>query len=360
MKPEEVTKKVEKMAGELRYAEAIIRTIREPFIILDEKLRILTANRSFYKTFRVLKKDTEGKLIYELGDNQWNIPKLRELLEHVLPNNDYFDNFEVEHDFPSIGHKIMLLNARKTHHDGEHILLTIVDITARKAADNRKDNFITIASHELKTPITSMKAYMQILQRKLENGTDKNAQYIANKMGMQMDRLTHLIDELLDVRKIQLGKVALQHKVFAIDDVVKDIVETYQYSIETHTVIREGEARKNVIGDKERIEQVLISLISNAIKYSPNAKRAIVKVKASDDEAILGVQDFGIGITKEEQERIFEPFYRVTGINGESFPGLGLGLHISADIVKRHGGKIWAESTKGKGTTLYFSLPMAK
>lgn len=353
-----LTKEVDKLTASLHYADAIIRTIREPFIILDEELRVLTANRSFYKTFKVLKKKTQGKLIYELGNNQWDIPRLRELLENVLPTNNYFDNFEVEHTFPTIGHKVMLLNARKFFHDGEHILLAFTDISNRREIEGKKDNFISIASHELKTPITSIKAFIQILQRKLMTSTDKNTLYIIDKIAKQMDRLTNLIDDLLDVRKIQLGKVELKHEVLAIDDVVQDIVETFQYSSETHVVMRGGEARVNIVGDSERIGQVLTNLITNAIKYSPKANKVTVKVRTEKGNVIIGVQDFGIGITEEEQKRVFEPFYRVTGLSGETFPGLGLGLHISADIVKRHGGQIWIESVKGKGSTFFVSLPV--
>ena len=150
------------------YAEAIVETIREPLVVLDSKLRIITANRSFYKIFHVKKDETELKLIYKLGSGQWNHPKLRHLLEDVLPQKSFFQDFEIEQDFPDIGKRVVLLNARKIIQKSNKqpmILLAIEDITEKKQLEQQKDDFISIASHELKTPVTSIKAYAGLLQK---------------------------------------------------------------------------------------------------------------------------------------------------------------------------------------------------
>lgn len=158
------------------YAEAIVETVREPLVILDEKLRIKTANKSFFDTFKVNKKETYNKLIFELGNEQWNIPSLRKLLTQLLPKSSHFKDYEVSHEFEDIGTRTMMLNARRIvleGHKTELILLAIEDITARKLVDKQKDDFIGITSHELKTPLTVIKGLIQVLQRHNKKTNDK-------------------------------------------------------------------------------------------------------------------------------------------------------------------------------------------
>jgi PAS domain S-box-containing protein len=234
-----------------------------------------------------------------------------------------------------------------------------VDITEQKHLQQQKDDFIGIASHELKTPVTSIKAYTQVLERMLlKKGESKEASMIS-RMDAQLNRLTSLIGDLLDVTKINSGKLQFNDREFDFNPMVKELVEDLQRTTEKHTLIENYTETGIVYGDKERIGQVITNLITNAIKYSPQADKIIIYTALKDSEVTLCVQDFGIGISKDKLKRVFEQFYRVSGDMQHTFPGLGLGLYISSEIIKREGGRIWVTSNEGKGSTFCFALPVS-
>jgi len=352
--------KIHKVEEARDYAEAILETVREPLVVLDGKLRIITANRSFYKIFQVNKKETEQKPIYALGNGQWDSPKLRHLLEKILPQKTFFQDFEIEHAFPFIGKRTVLLNARKVVQKNSNepmILLAIEDITEKKHIEQQKDDFISIASHELKTPVTSMKAYTHLLQRHSLSSDDKKACLMLEKMDAQMNRLTELVASFMNVYKMRTGKLRLKKELFNLDELIAEVVGNFQYTITTHKVRRADDLKVKVNADRARIHQVLINLISNAVKYSPEADTVKVSKKLETGIVTIAVQDFGMGIPQEEQHRIYERFFRAKGKKEGNIPGLGLGLFISAEIVKQHGGELWAKSKVGKGSTFYFTLP---
>jgi len=355
---EELQNRNQQLSEAHDYTEAIIRTVQVPLIILDRNLRVKTVNRSFCQMFQVTEEETEGQLVYDLGNGQWNIPALRTLLNEILPKDTVFDNYEVEYTFPSIGHKIMLLNARKFYKDGENILLAIENITQRKELEKQKEEFTGIVTHELKTPITTMKAYAQILEKRFEKSKESKDTYLIKNINTQADRLTNLINDLLHTSKIQAGKLILEKKKFDLNALVSKIVIDFQYATETHQIIKEGEIKEQIYGDEGRIEQVLSNLITNAIKYSPKADKLIVRVASDKQNAVVSVQDFGFGIAKHDQAKIFGRFYRTADKEKGNVIGFGLGLYIASEIIKRHGGKIWVESTKGKGSTFSFTLPL--
>lgn len=345
------------------YAEAIVETVREPLIILDNNLRIKSANKAFYSTFKVSLKDTKGKYIFDVGNGQWNIPKLKKLLKTILPKNTFFEDFEIEHDFPLIGRKVMVLNARRVVLEGfntELILLAIEDNTYRRDIEIKREEFISIASHELKTPITSTMAFMQILQKRLEKGMDSNSSHIFSRVVTTLNKLNTLIQDMLDVRVINSGHLALHKSTFYFDELVKDCIEMIKIIAPTHTVVLKGKIDKNVSADKERISQVITNLMTNAIKYSPNADKIVLILSSSSNSISLSVQDFGIGINSIDQENIFQPFYRAKNaiLEGNTQSSMGLGLHIASEIIKRHTGKISVKSKKGEGSTFSFSLPI--
>ncbi len=367
---EELLTRNEEVIRARDYADAIVRTVRHPLIILSQDLRIISANQSFYETFQVTLKETENRLIYDLGNKQWDIPKLRTLLEKIFPQNTTVEDFEIEHDFETIGQRTMLLTARTMLQGPEKnplILLAIEDITERQELEKQKDLFIGIASHELKTPVTTMKGYAQMLEKRLSQNGDSKDTYFIQEINKQTDRLTTLINDLLNVSKIQAGKLVLEKRRFDLNALVTKTVVDFQYVTETHQIIKEGEIKERVYGDQSRIEQVLSNLITNAIKYSPHAdeqssstNKVIVRVWTDKSNAIVSVQDFGFGITKKDQTKVFERFYRTGDKKEMNVAGFGLGLYIAAEIVKGHHGKIWVESTKGKGSTFYFTLPLKK
>lgn len=234
-----------------------------------------------------------------------------------------------------------------------------LDITDRKEVEKRKDEFIGLASHELKTPITTIKAFTQLLQRELPPDTKKITNSYLTKMDNHIDKLTNLVSDLLDISKIESGKIVFSREKFNIDDLLEEVSRDMQHTTEKHKIMLKQRARKTIVGDRERLSQVLVNLISNAIKYSPSADKVIIRSAVDTNNVIISVQDFGIGIPQNKRQLVFDRFSRVIDQNQHPFPGLGLGLYISKEIVSRHGGKIWAESEEGQGSTFYISLPIS-
>lgn len=234
------------------------------------------------------------------------------------------------------------------------------DISVTKELERRKDAFISMASHELKTPITGLKAFNQVLLKKFEGSTDTQTRHFLYKMDLQIDRLSNLVGELLDLSKIQLGKLDLEKSHFDFIDFIKEVVEEFQAATESHQIKTNFNDLETltVFGDKFRIGQVVSNLLSNAIKYSPDADVVDLTVKSHDNSVVVEVRDYGIGIAKKHQDKVFDRFFRAAGSDEKTFPGLGIGLSVASEIVKRHGGNIWVESTKGKGATFYFALPL--
>ena len=230
---------------------------------------------------------------------------------------------------------------------------------ALRESEARKDEFISMASHELKTPLTSLKGFTNLLQRRLAKEGDKQVLHFLARMEEQLDKLTKLVSDLLDVTKMQAGKLEFREEHFFLNELVRESLENLQGTTETHHLQLEEVTDVRVLGDKDRLGQVLINLLTNAIKYSPEADTIIVRVSTDGHNAIVTVQDFGIGIAETHHEKIFERFYQVNDGTEKTFPGLGIGLYISRQIVKRHHGRLWVESAKGAGATFYVSLPLA-
>lgn len=233
-----------------------------------------------------------------------------------------------------------------------------VDITEQKYLQQQKDDFIGIASHELKTPVTSLKAYTQVLERMLQKKGDTREADMIGRMDGQLNRLTSLIGDLLDVTKINSGKLQFNNQEFDFNASLEELLEDLQRTATKHSIVKKIVPAGFIYGDKERIGQVITNLVTNAIKYSPQSDKIIVHTTIDSNEITLCVQDFGIGIAGKNLDKVFEQFYRVSGEMQHTFPGLGLGLYISAEIIKREGGRIWVTSEEGKGSAFCFALPL--
>lgn len=227
-----------------------------------------------------------------------------------------------------------------------------------KVLNAKKDEFIGLASHELKTPVTSIKGYLQIIERNLPRG-DINKPFIS-KARQQVSKLANLISDLLDVSKIQTGQLPFSYANFDVLKLLEEVTDVMRQTNTSHRIEVRCDADQLMINaDQQRIEQVIINLISNAVKYSPNAKQVILKASISGDNLRVSVQDFGIGIEKDQQERIFSRFYRVQSV-ADHMSGLGIGLYISNEIINRHQGKLWVKSSPGEGSTFIFEIPVNK
>ncbi|RYE27200.1 MAG: hypothetical protein EOP45_01965 [Sphingobacteriaceae bacterium] len=238
------------------------------------------------------------------------------------------------------------------------ILGMMKNITNRKEIERHKDEFISTVSHELKTPITSIKAQTQILERKFSKTADPATAMMLQRINVQVNRLNIIIKDLLEAGRAENPVLPLRKEEFHFEKIVEETVAEIQQTTTTHQLIVESTCNISCIGDKERVCQILSNLLTNAIKYSPGKEKVIVKVQEHDQQVSCSVQDFGLRIPPEKQSRIFERFYRVTGSqNGGTISGFGLGLYISCELVKRLGGKIGLNSSLGEGSVFHFSVP---
>ncbi|MCX2452890.1 hybrid sensor histidine kinase/response regulator [Pedobacter sp. PLR] len=230
------------------------------------------------------------------------------------------------------------------------------EIEFRKQAERKKDEFISIASHELKTPLTSVKGYVQLLERSIDKGDVPTLKKHLAKAQVQLEKLNELITDLLDISKIESGKLKFNKQPFVIDDLLDSVIEIIHQSNPEFKLVKTGSVSREICGDEMRIEQVVINFLTNAIKYSPGTSEVHIHVEERGKDVYVGVRDFGIGIDKELQKNVFEKFYRVeeTAIH---FQGLGIGLYISSEIIRRHGGEVGVKSIPGEGSEFYFSIP---
>ncbi|RZK78458.1 MAG: hybrid sensor histidine kinase/response regulator [Pedobacter sp.] len=231
------------------------------------------------------------------------------------------------------------------------------EIDFRKKAERKKDEFISIASHELKTPLTSVKGYMQLLERNLDKGDIVTVKRHLDKAQIQLEKLNDLIADLLDISKIESGKLKFNKKFFNMNAMLDNLIEIMHQSNPDFKIVKKGSVLEEIYADEARIEQVIINFLTNAIKYSPGTEEVHINLERFGDNIYLGVRDFGIGIAPDMQQQVFDKFYRVeeTAIH---FQGLGIGLFIAAEIIRRHSGKIGVKSQSGEGSEFYFNLPI--
>lgn len=374
------------------YAENIVETVHKPLVVLDSELKILSANHSFFKTFKVTPEETIGNFIYDLGSRQWDIPKLRVLFEKILPHDTVFNGYEVEHDFPGIGHKIILLNARQIFRKkiGSHIILVAMeDITERKQADAErarldqvlldknieleratlvaekanlaKSEFLSSMSHELRTPLGAILGFAQLL----ESGTPEPVAVQKRSIDQILKAgwyLLELINGILDLALIESGKLSLSLEPVVLADVMQEC-----------EVMIEPQAQERGIGvsfvhfgtpyvvtaDRTRVKQVLINLLSNAIKYNTANGTVTVTCTQSESGAIrVSVRDTGDGLAPEQLSQLFQPFNRLGQLGGAE-QGTGIGLVVCKRLIELMGGLIGVESTVGEGCVFWFELNRA-
>ena len=368
------------------YAESIINTIREPLIALDQDLRVVSVSRSFYDFFKVKPGETVGQLIYDLGNKQWDIPKLRELLETILPLQATFENYEVEHDFATIGRRTMLLNARQIQRvlgKEQIILLAIEDITDRrkieiglekaheeleelaaelKHAAQVKSEFLANMSHELRTPLNSINGFSEVLHDETFGPLNAKQKQYVNNVLTSGKHLLLLINQILDMAKLEaekmklsLTKLPMKNLLFEFSSLVADMVSKrkLQFSLEI------AEDLPDIEADELKVKEILYNLLSNAVKFTPEGGKIGMRAKKTDFGIEIAVWDSGIGIAPENMEKIFEGFFRVDTPYSRVTEGTGLGLPLARKLVELHGGELSVES-KGlnKGTLACFTLPV--
>ncbi|MEH1800818.1 MAG: chemotaxis protein CheB [Nostoc sp.] len=363
------------------YAEAIVETVQVPLIVLDSDFRVNKANRSFYETFQVLPLQTTKSLIFELGNRQWNLPGLQQILEDILVNDTSIQNLEIEHCFERIGKKTMLLNGCKViqQGDAQRILLSIEDISDRKQfeleqskliaqeqsarqqaqiANRAKDEFLSNLSHELRNPLNTILGWAQLFRtRDLDSSGVARAWKVVERSAKVQAKL---IDDLLDIARITSGKLHLHTRLIDLVSVVDAAIKSIEFSAEAKSIQIVSQLNSaTVVGDFDRLQQVLWNLLSNAIKFTPADGRVGIILEALDTHAQIQVSDTGIGITADLLPYIFDRFRQGNSSISKTTQGLGLGLSIVRHLIELHGGTVQAQSPgEGKGTTITIRLPL--
>lgn len=360
-------------------AKAIIETVREPLVILDADLRVVTANRLFYETFRVAPSETERRSIFNLGNRQWDVGPLRTRLEEVLSNNTAFEDFMVEHDFEKIGRRMMVLNARPVllPAGAPHLVLLAIDDvtearrleaaseherTARAVAEEAtraKDHFLAVLSHKLRTPLTAMLGWIRMLQtEKLDPAAAARAVEVIERNTRMQARL---IEDLLDVSRIVAGSSRLEARPVMVAPAVEAAIAAMKPTADAKGIRLESHLDASagpVQGDPARLQQIVSNLLSNAIKFTPSGGLGEVRLARREAAVEISVRDTGKGIAQEQLSQIFTRF---GGAQASAHPqgGLGLGLVIVRHLVELHGGAAGAESGGlGQGATFTVTLPV--
>jgi signal transduction histidine kinase len=360
----------------LHFAHSVVDTVRESLLVLDGALRVKFANRSFYRTFQVEVEETYNRHISELGNGQWAIPELRELLDRIFVQNEQFDDYEVSHHFPDIGQRTMLLNAR-TIASGEQkphlILLAIEDVTQRRDIEralqtyvgklersNRElQDFAYVASHDLQEPLRAIQAFSERLR--VKNGdalSDEGRDYL-QRMQNAAGRMRSLIRDLL-----ALSRVTTRGNPFVAVDLnseARSALADVATQLEETGATIQLEELPCLEADTTQMRQLIQNLVSNSLKFRRQDVAPHIRIYSQSPEeesagdCCIVVEDNGIGFDLKHAERIFTPFQRLH--SQTKYEGTGIGLAICRKIVERHGGAITATSTLGQGATFTVTLP---
>jgi len=236
----------------------------------------------------------------------------------------------------------------------------LMDVTEQKNDEIRKNDFIAMVSHELKTPLTSLKGYIQVILRKLKASGEETVQSVMEKANLQVERMTTMINGFLDLSRLESGKISINHEEFDVVDLIKEVKEETLTSIYTHEIIFTPVESVTINADQDKIAQVLHNLISNAVKYSPQASQIIVKCDTEAENLVISISDKGMGISTQDLGKVFDRYFRVENSKLSTISGFGIGLYICKEIITRHNGKIWVESEPGQGSIFTFSIPIGR
>jgi two-component system sensor histidine kinase VicK len=316
--------------------------------------------------------NNEGRIIFEIPLNH-NIDFYQDFIKRINPDDlsriiseakksvipgELDGNYDVEFRLTAINNEqVRWVKARgRAYFDIQKQPLrfsgAFLDITEQKVNEIRKNDFIGIVSHELKTPLTSLTAYLQLISRK----GGMNIESIIPKIDVQLKKMSGLINGFLNVSRFEAGKIDLYKSSFNVRELLEEIIE--EQSLATrHFITLDCSIDLLTYADREKIASVVSNLLSNAVKYSPNGGNILIKHTIDDKGHLFCVQDEGMGIKSADLPKLFERFFRVATIQSQNISGFGIGLYLSAEIVRLHGGKIWAESNNREGSKFFFEIP---
>ncbi|MEO3407600.1 ATP-binding protein [Mucilaginibacter sp. CAU 1740] len=310
----------------------------------------------------------EGEVTYEGDFVQGLHPDDRERITRII--DDVFDrgkmNGVYDVEYRTVGmedQRVRWVRAKgQVYFDEQNRPLrfigSVLDITEQKQDEQRKNDFIGMVSHELKTPLTSLNAMVQLAQQKLKKSNDTFLANVMENAGRQLRKMTTMINGFLNVSRLEAGKIHIDPQPFTLDDLIREVIDELILGGTTHQIVMEDGPKIKISADRDKIASVISNLLNNAVKYSLRDTCITVACRIVSGAAEVSVRDEGIGIRQEDAARLFERYYRVQDKAFRHVSGFGIGLYLSAEIVEHHGGRIWVESQPGKGSIFYFSLPL--
>jgi signal transduction histidine kinase len=367
--------------------ELIISSMAEGLLITNERggitLLNLSAQHLLAQAWVEIKQETPLRELALSSNVSW-LPRLAEIIDRALQGETVMNQELIAGEASESVPLTLSISAAPLHDTSltqSHpigVVAVLNDVTANKQIEKLKDEFVSVVSHELRSPLTAIKGYTQHLVRRIERRL-RNAQQEYLKQGKaittadlpesydlrslsivqsQSDHLERLVNDLLDLSRVQWGKLHLQYSRFFLSDVLSESVRSAQASAEQHTIYLDIATRDtDIVADKMRLSQVIGNILDNAIKYSPHGGQVTVKLERQDDEYLVSITDQGIGIGPEYLDHIFERFYRVRNTASRQYSGIGLGLYVTRAIVEGHGGRIWVSNNDGLGCTFSFTVP---
>ena len=388
--------RVAQLEAAAHYAEQIVETVRDPLLVLTPDFRVQSANPAFYQLFHISAAETQGQLIYQIGNGQWNIPALRTLLEEILPRNTVFNDYEVSHDFERIGPRTILLNARRLDHT-DFILLAMEDITARKHAvtllqeqraqlehqlqertaalyreiaerqrlereAQRAQHFALLGrlaaglSHEIRNPLGAVFLNVELLEEELHDLSPESTAGITQSLTeirTNLARLDDLLQDYLSLVRAGAARLAPDDLSLFVTQFVQEMIPeltAHGITLQVDSLDRLGKVPLH----QNTFRRVLLNLLHNAIEAMPQGGRLTLRGRQEATTVHLDISDTGIGIAPEQYAQIFEPLHTTKP------GGTGLGLYIVQEVMTAHGGQVAVQSTVGAGTTFTITLPLAE
>jgi PAS domain S-box-containing protein len=338
---------------------AIIESSDDAIISKTLESVITSWNASAERMFGYTAEEMIGESIYKLipSDRHQEEP---EILAR-LSSGDRMEHFETKR-LTKYGHLIDVSITVSPVKDkaGRIIGLSKIarDITEKKMDETRKNDFIGMVSHELKTPLTSLNALLQVANLKLINSPDTFLASAMEKSNVQVKRMTTMINGFLNVSRLESGKILIEKHSFDMEELISEVIDEISITVSSHEITFKPCQPVIVNADHDKISSVISNLVSNAVKYSPKGKKVEVTCELTQETVVVSIKDQGMGIKAHDIAKIFDRYYRVESAHTQHISGFGIGLYLSAEIVRQHHGEIWLESESGVGSVFHFSLPV--